>query len=201
LQKTKPFLSFSIQEFSYIYLLPSGFEACVLWHKNCLDHYQMKNKYKRQVAMNRLKKGFTLIELMIVVVIIGILAALAIPRFLSAAKKSKVSEARLVLKQIWQGATNYYHDDGMYPPCDVVTGASTAPWVFNNASTKNTTWDRLVSLEIDAPSGYPRFTYGIDNSGTVFRAYALASGSYDASLHDVSTMYIDEQGNMTGGTW
>jgi len=45
-------------------------------------------------------KGFTLIELMIVVVIIGILAALAIPRFSQATVKTRQSEAKLLLKQV-----------------------------------------------------------------------------------------------------
>lgn len=50
---------------------------------------------------HRDSKGFTLIELMIVVVIIGILAAMAIPRFMRATTKAKQSEAKQVLKQIY----------------------------------------------------------------------------------------------------
>jgi prepilin-type N-terminal cleavage/methylation domain-containing protein len=49
----------------------------------------------------RNNKGFTLIELMIVVVIIGILAALAIPRFGQASNRAKEKEADGILKQIY----------------------------------------------------------------------------------------------------
>ena len=57
-------------------------------------------------------KGFTLIELMIVVVIIGILAALAIPRFMRSTTKAKQSEAKQILKQIYtmQRAYRQYYD-------------------------------------------------------------------------------------------
>jgi prepilin-type N-terminal cleavage/methylation domain-containing protein len=48
----------------------------------------------------RNNKGFTLIELMIVVVIIGILAALAIPRFSQASDRAKEKEADGILKQV-----------------------------------------------------------------------------------------------------
>jgi prepilin-type N-terminal cleavage/methylation domain-containing protein len=60
------------------------------------------------------RKGFTLIELMIVVVIIGILAALAIPRFMQATTKSKQSEAKQILKQIYTMERAYRQEEGVY---------------------------------------------------------------------------------------
>jgi prepilin-type N-terminal cleavage/methylation domain-containing protein len=62
----------------------------------------------------RNSKGFTLIELMIVVVIIGILAAIAIPKFTQVSKSAKEAEAPPILKQIRSLELNYYQKNDTY---------------------------------------------------------------------------------------
>jgi type IV pilus assembly protein PilA len=64
--------------------------------------------------MFKSKKGFTLIELMIVVAIIGILAAIAIPNFLKFQAKSKQSEAKTNLKGIYTAETGYFGENNAY---------------------------------------------------------------------------------------
>ena len=69
---------------------------------------------------NRNKKGFTLIELMIVVAIIGILAAIAIPNFLKFQAKSKQSEAKTNLKAIYTAETGYFGENNVYNTFDKI---------------------------------------------------------------------------------
>ncbi len=64
--------------------------------------------------LKRNKKGFTLIELMIVVAIIGILAAIAIPNFLKFQAKAKQSEAKTNLGAIYIAQLSYFSNGNTY---------------------------------------------------------------------------------------
>jgi len=60
-------------------------------------------------------KAFTLIELLIVVLIIGILAAVAVPQYKKAVTKSKAMQGLTLIKEIAQGEELYYLEHGTYP--------------------------------------------------------------------------------------
>ena len=74
----------------------------------------MKPELIDQMCLRRTTSGFTLIELMIVVAIIGILAAIAIPNFLKFQAKSKQSEAKTNLKGIYTAETGFFGEVNSY---------------------------------------------------------------------------------------
>ncbi|ENW3860042.1 prepilin-type N-terminal cleavage/methylation domain-containing protein, partial [Neisseria gonorrhoeae] len=65
--------------------------------------------------MNTLQKGFTLIELMIVIAIVGILAAVALPAYQDYTARAQVSEAILLAEGQKSAVTEYYPNNGEWP--------------------------------------------------------------------------------------
>jgi general secretion pathway protein G len=65
--------------------------------------------------VNRDQRGFTLIELMVVVVILGILAGLIIPKIMGRPEEAKRLKARMQIEQLEQSLKLYCLDNGTYP--------------------------------------------------------------------------------------
>ncbi|EPT3596934.1 pilin, partial [Neisseria gonorrhoeae] len=76
--------------------------------------------------MNTLQKGFTLIELMIVIAIVGILAAVALPAYQDYTARAQVSEAILLAEGQKSAVTEYYLNNGEWPKDNGSAGVASA---------------------------------------------------------------------------
>lgn len=89
--------------------------------------------------------GFTLVELMVVVAIIGLLSAVAVPNFKKYQAKSKMSEAKLQLSALYTAESSFYSDYNIYHNCLTYMGFDPGPESanryyavgFNTAATTN----------------------------------------------------------------
>lgn len=80
--------------------------------------------------------GFTLIELMIVVAIIGILAAIALPAYQDYTRRSYVAEGLTLAAEAKHAVTEYYGTNGGYPSNNTSAGLAASTSITGNAVTK-----------------------------------------------------------------
>ncbi len=118
--------------------------------------------------MKKVQQGFTLIELMIVVAIIGILAAVAIPAYQDYTKRAHVTEGMGLAGAAKVGVAEYYSSEGILPGSNSIAGLTSASNITGNAVTSvgvgasgvitvtyNTKVDtgKIMKLTPDASSG------------------------------------------------
>ena len=164
-------------------------------------------------------RGFTLVELMIVVAIIGVLSTVAIPSFMKYIRRSKTTEATMNIRKMYDGAVSYYEAEHATSSGAIVakqfpdTVATAQPSMGTccgstgqKCSPSATYWTaqtwQALNFSMDDPHYY---SYSFPSSGTgtssVFDATANGDLDCDSTYSTFSRHgSVDSTGSVTGGS-
>ena len=146
--------------------------------------------------MKRRAHGFTLIELMIVVAIIGVLAAIAIPNFLMFQLRSKAAEAKLNMASIRTAEESHFAEFGSY-----VGGCGFAPVALPNPRTQKNPWPAASMFNTLgwAPEGDVYYQYGVCGGGALPMYTIVANGDLDGDTVTSDYIYVHPAPNALAG--
>jgi type IV pilus assembly protein PilA len=171
------------------------------WAADAFHHERELKLPKRRLNGAR---GFTLIELMIVVAIVGILAAVAIPNFMTYQAKARQSEAKVILGGAFIAATTVmYGQNGTFVIADInelgfsPTGNPKYSYWFAIGGTPGTPTAFPGGSTATAPCNVNSAPPGVETSGSSFTAGAKGNIDTDATCDE---WLINEKKAMTNLT-
>ncbi|MDK4575419.1 pilin [Kingella kingae] len=157
--------------------------------------------------MKTMQKGFTLIELMIVIAIIGILAAIALPAYQDYTKRSRVSEGLSLAGGVKSAVTEYYASNNTWPANNAEAGVADKAQITGNAVTSvEVTAEGAGNGATGAGKGVITVTFNgkVDNGKTlIMKGEGNAAGSvkWTCTDGDLATKYRpSECRKVSGGT-
>jgi prepilin-type N-terminal cleavage/methylation domain-containing protein len=134
-----------------------------------------------------MKKAFTLIELLIVVAIIAILAAIAVPNFLEAQTRSKVSRTKADLRTLSTGLETYAVDWNKYPYCNNFSLAGARPDQGETANA-NINSERRVLERLSTPTAYLSNGFLKDPFDPTTRRSSFSPGAHQGSASAIDNI-------------
>jgi type II secretion system protein G len=150
--------------------------------------------------MNK-QRGFTLIELLIVIAIIGILAAIAIPNLLNAVQRGKQKRTMTDMRALATAVEAYHVDNSMFPAAACASGLYTAAGNTLDAASFSNLSPTYISLP-PARDGWSHFlVYNVNNGQSMYNIRSYGRNGTDDGVSCGTTTDFNDDIVFTNGSF